>query len=69
KDPAPFVRLKELGDSSVNFDIFVYTAPGAFGDVLNDFYARLKQALEKEGFSIPFLQRDIHLFGEAPSAT
>ncbi|HOO77473.1 MAG TPA: mechanosensitive ion channel family protein [bacterium] len=69
KDPAPFVRLKELGDSSVNFDIFVYTAPGAFGDVLNDFYARLKQALEKEGFSIPFPQRDIHLFGEAPPAT
>jgi len=68
KDPAPFVRLSGLGDSSVNFQIFVHTKPGDFGGVLNDFYARLKQGLEAEGLSIPFPQRDLHLIGDFPPA-
>ncbi len=68
KDPSPFVRLSGLGDSSVNFQIFVYTRPDDFGGVLNDFYARLKQGLEAEGLSIPFPQRDLHLIGDFPPA-
>ncbi|MEA1927821.1 MAG: mechanosensitive ion channel family protein, partial [Candidatus Auribacterota bacterium] len=39
KDPAPFIRLSELGDSSVNFQIFAYTEPENYGKLLNDFYA------------------------------
>ncbi|MDP8237261.1 MAG: mechanosensitive ion channel family protein [Candidatus Erginobacter occultus] len=61
KDPAPFIRLSELGDSSVNFQMFVYTKPADFGALLNDFYAKAKTALEAAGYSIPFPQRDIHI--------
>ncbi len=61
KDPAPFIRLSELGDSSVNFQMFVYTKPADFGPLLNDFYAKAKTALEAAGYSIPFPQRDIHI--------
>jgi len=60
KDPAPFIRLQELGDSSVNFQIFAYTEPGDYGKLLNDFYAKLKTALESAGYSIPFPQIDVH---------
>jgi small conductance mechanosensitive channel len=61
KDPAPFIRLSELADSSVNFQMFVYTKPGDFGSLLNDFYARAKTALEAAGYSIPYPQHDIHI--------
>ena len=64
KDPAPFIRLKELGDSSVDFQMFVYTKPGDYGKLLNDFYAKAKTALEAAGFSIPFPQSDVHLYQE-----
>ncbi len=61
KDPAPFIRLSELADSSVNFQMFVYTKPADFGPLLNDFYAKAKTALEEAGYSIPFPQQDIHV--------
>ena len=62
KDPAPFIRLSELGDSSVNFQIFAYTKPGNYGGLLNDFYAKAKTALESAGYSIPFPQTDVHMY-------
>jgi len=65
QDPSPFVRLSGLGDSSVDFQVFVYTKPDDFGSVSNAFYASLKAKLEGEGFSIPFPQRDIHLTGDS----
>jgi len=64
KDPAPFIRLQELGDSSVNFQIFAYTEPGNYGNILNDFYAKIKTTLEAAGYSIPFPQTDVHLYPE-----
>lgn len=64
RDPAPFIRLNELADSSVNFQMFVHTKPDDYGSLLNDFYARAKTALESAGFSIPFPQRDVHLHQE-----
>lgn len=60
-DPAPFIRLSELADSSVNFQMFVYCRPADFGPIQNDFYARAKTALEEAGFTIPFPQTDVHL--------
>lgn len=64
KDPAPFIRLSELADSSVNFQIFAYTKPGDYGKLLNDFYAKAKTALESAGYSIPFPQTDVHMYQE-----
>jgi len=64
KDPAPFIRLSELGDSSVDFQIFAYTEPGNYGNLLNDFYAKAKTALEASGYSIPFPQTDVYLHQE-----
>lgn len=64
KEPAPFIRLGELADSGVNFQIFVYCKPSDFGPLLNDFYIRAKTVLEEAGFTIPFPQRDVHIYRE-----
>ncbi len=64
KEPAPFIRLGELADSGVNFQIFVYCKPSDFGSLLNDFYVRAKTVLEEAGFTIPFPQRDVHIYRE-----
>lgn len=64
KEPAPFIRLGELADSGVNFQIFVYCKPPDFGPLLNDFYIRAKTVLEEAGFTIPFPQRDVHIYRE-----
>lgn len=64
KDQASFIRLSELADSSVNFQLFVYCNPGDLGSLLNDFYSKAKQALEAAGFTIPFPQTDVHLHRE-----
>jgi len=57
-------ELSELGDSSVDFQIFAYTEPGNYGNLLNDFYAKAKTALEASGYSIPFPQTDVYLHQE-----
>ncbi len=64
KDPAPMVAVGELGDSSV--DIFVRPWAKA-SDLWPTRFALIKdikERFDKEGISIPFPQRDVHLFQE-----
>ena len=63
KDPAPELFFAEFGDSSLNFELGVWTAemtskPRRFRSELN--YA-LEKALRENGIEIPFPQRDLHL--------
>lgn len=61
KDPAPFVGVKELGDSSVNLTVRPYTKPEDYWDVYFKVYEEGKIALDKAGISIPFPQMDVHM--------
>lgn len=61
KDPAPFVGVKELADSSVNLAVRPYTAPGDYWDVYFHTYEEGKIALDKAGINIPFPQVDVHM--------
>lgn len=61
KDPAPFVGVKELGDSSVNLAVRPYTEPGDYWDVYFHVYEEGKIALDKAGITIPFPQVDVHM--------
>lgn len=65
EEPAPLVAVAELADSSVN----IYARPWVSGA---DFLAvklaltrRVKERFDQEGVSIPFPQRDVHVFQEA----
>lgn len=61
KDPAPFVGVKELADSSVNLAVRPYTKPGDYWDVYFYVYEEGKIALDKAGIRIPFPQMDVHM--------
>lgn len=61
KDPAPFVGVKELGDSSVNLAVRPYSTPQDYWEVYFDVYEAGKIALDEAGITIPFPQMDVHL--------
>ena len=61
KEPAPFVGVKELADSSVNLAVRPYTHPDDYWDVYFDVYEAGKIALDEGGITIPFPQVDVHM--------
>jgi small conductance mechanosensitive channel len=63
-DPAPFVAVSELGDSSVNFAVRVWANASDYWGIFFDMNENIKKTFDKEGISIPFPQRDVHLFNE-----
>jgi small conductance mechanosensitive channel len=65
-DPAPFVFVQELGDSSVNFAVRPWVKSGDYWPLQWDLPERVKMRFDAEGISIPFPQRDVHLFQAAP---
>jgi small conductance mechanosensitive channel len=60
-DPAPFVGVSELADSSVNLAVRPWCTPGDYWDVFFDITEHCKLALDKNGVTIPFPQMDVHL--------
>lgn len=62
KDPAPEVVVMELGDSSVNLSVRPYVNVRDETGVTFAITEQVKLRFDKEGISIPFPQRDIHLF-------
>ncbi|OGX07988.1 MAG: mechanosensitive ion channel protein [Omnitrophica WOR_2 bacterium GWA2_37_7] len=64
KDPAPVVAVSELGDSSVNLVCRPWVKPGDYWAVYFDVLEKGKEALESNGITIPFPQRDIHVYEE-----
>lgn len=67
KDPAPLVRVSNLGDSAVDFVVRPWCKTSDYWDVLFDLTKAIKQRLDSEGISIPYPQRDLHLL-EVPEA-
>ena len=65
KDPAPLIKVESLGDSSVNILFRVWTARADWWATKLDLVQRCKQALEAGGCSIPFPQRDVHLYQDS----
>lgn len=64
KDPAPTIAVSELGDSSVNFVVRPWVKTGDYWDVHFSLTEKIKLAFDQEGISIPFPQRDIHIYQE-----
>ncbi len=62
RDPAPVVMVSELADSSVNLVVRPFVNPDNYWDVYFHIYEEGKIALENAGITIPFPQRDVHLF-------
>jgi small conductance mechanosensitive channel len=61
KDPAPVVRVVELADSSVNFAVRPWVNAADYWDVYFDLHEKIKTTFDRNGVTIPFPQRDVHL--------
>jgi small conductance mechanosensitive channel len=64
KEPAYTVAVSELGDSSVNFVVRPWVNAADYWSVRFDLIEKIKLALDKNGITIPFPQRDIHMKNE-----
>jgi len=63
-NPESIVRLHELADSSVNFVVRPWVNRDDYWDVYWDITRAVKMRFDEEGISIPFPQRDVHLYSE-----
>jgi small conductance mechanosensitive channel len=64
KDPEPATMVLELADSSVNLNMRMWCDSSDFWGLKFDMTKALKQRLDAEGISIPFPQRDVHMYQE-----
>jgi small conductance mechanosensitive channel len=60
-EPAPFVALGELADSSVNLTVRVWVKASDYWGVYFDMNEKFYKNAGKFGLSIPFPQMDVHL--------
>lgn len=63
-DPAPFVKVSALADSSVNFAVRVWLNAADYWDVYFDMNERIYKEFPKANLNIPFPQMDVHLIKE-----
>ncbi len=62
KDPAPKIAVLELTDSSVNFVVRPWVKSEHYWNVYFDTTEKIKKGFDAQGISIPFPQRDVHLY-------
>ena len=61
-EPAPQVAISELADSSVNFVMRPWVNAADYWNVYFDLTETVKRRFDEEGISIPFPQRDVHIY-------
>ncbi|MDW3221754.1 MAG: mechanosensitive ion channel family protein [Paracoccaceae bacterium] len=69
KDPAPEIFVGELGDNSVNIFCRPWSKSDDYWTVYWDLTGQAKEQFDQEGITIPFPQRDVHLFHQDPVPT
>lgn len=62
-DPAPIVRVTNLGDNSVDLTLNVWTTNADWWSMQCDLLEQFKYALDDEKIEIPFPQRSVHVKG------
>jgi len=63
-DPAPVIAVSELADSSVNLVVRPWVKSENYWPTRFDLLETMKVKLEEGGISIPFPQRDVHIYNE-----
>lgn len=61
-EPAPLIVVGALGASSVDLTVRAWTKSADLWPFYWDMQEKVKKAFDAEGISIPFPQRDVHLF-------
>ncbi|MGR9093093.1 MAG: mechanosensitive ion channel family protein [Gammaproteobacteria bacterium] len=64
KDPEPTIKLHRLGESSVDFIVRPWVRAENYWAVYWDVTRAVKQRFDEAGITIPYPQRDVHIFNE-----
>lgn len=67
EDPAPTIKLHTLGESSVDFIVRPWVRAEDYWAVYWDVTRTVKQRFDAAGITIPYPQRDVHLFNATQS--
>lgn len=67
-DPAPALGVADLGESSVDLFVRPWVRSTDFLAVRSDLLEKVKQRFDADGISIPYPQRDVHLYPAADAA-
>lgn len=62
KDPSPAIGVNALADSSVNLLVMPWCKVEDYWDIFFGLREDIKKALDENSISIPFPQRDVHLY-------
>ncbi|MFW6328212.1 MAG: mechanosensitive ion channel family protein [Bacteroidota bacterium] len=62
KDPEPFIGVINLGDNSVDLVTRVWSNAADYWGIFFDMQESVKKEFDRQGVSIPFPQRDVHLY-------
>jgi small conductance mechanosensitive channel len=68
KTPEPQISVSELADSSVNFVVRPWVKVEDYWGVHFDLNEKIKKAFDANGVSIPFPQRDVHVYQHGAEA-
>ncbi len=62
-EPAPRVRFREFGDSSLNFELLCWAKdPALRGRIVHELNSTIYKKFYEVGITIPFPQRDLHIY-------
>ena len=64
-DPAPFIAVKELGDSSVNLVVRIWCKKEDYWAINFDWQNNVKLRFDKEKISIPYPHRTVYTIAES----
>jgi len=68
QEPEPTIGLLEMADSSVNFAVRPWVKTADYWGVYFDTLEKLKKRFDSEGITIPFPQRDVHIYEQKEGA-
>lgn len=61
-EPAPFVQMANLGESSVDLIFYVFCNNGDYRQAKSNLVESVRDRLVEGGLSIPYPQRDLHVY-------
>ena len=62
REPAPRVRMRAFGASSVDFELLAWIEhPELRGRIRHELFMAVYKAFNEEGIGIPFPQQDVHV--------
>jgi len=63
-DPAPFIAVHALAESSVNIVVRVWANSDDYWDIFFALTENVKKTFDQENISIPYPQKDVHFYNE-----